>query len=409
VLVLLVTWLPLVFRRIALSVAIVCVAIGYVSARQGDVGAVLVQLDALDVPELITESVLLVALVGAGLKIDRAVGVRAWQSTWRLLVLGMPAAIGVMATLFVGLGGYEWAVALLLASVLAPTDPVLASQVAVGPPGSGDEGEVRFVLTSESGLNDGLAYPFVALALALAGGEMVDWEWLSLYFVGKTLLSIALGWGFGRAFGWLVFHPRYANISSAGDGLTAVSASFIAYAVAQLAGAYGFVAVFVAALALRATCRDSPFHNAMSDFSDQIERVLLMIVLIGFGCALAAGLLDALTWPDALAGLALLFVVRPFVVWCALVGAPPSRIARAAIAFFGIRGIGTIYYAIWAFNQHEFGDRDRMWALIAFVVLVSIVVHGIAATPVMHSLDERRQSARKEDARRKIETRPPRA
>ena len=391
VLVLLVTWLPLLFRRLALSLAIACVAIGYLIASQGDVNQQLGLLHSVNVLELLTEGVLLVALIGAGLKIDRPVGLRRWSSTWRLIGIAMPLTIGAMTLLLAYVGGYAWAPALLLAAALAPTDPVLASQVAVGPPGTGEEGEVRFALTSEAGLNDGMAYPFVLLALALAAGERVDAAWLGLHFVVLIALSVALGWGFGRVFGWLVFRPRYARLSNTGDGLVALAASFIAYAITELMSAYGFAAVFIAALTLRASCRDSEFHQQMSDFSDQIERVLLMVVLLVFGASLANGLLATLTRQDAVLGLLLIFVVRPAIAAISLIGSPHPWISRGATAFFGIRGIGAFYYGIYAFSEHTFAAKDRMWAFIGFVVLVSIVVHGMLATPVMSWLDRQRE------------------
>ena len=122
--------------------------------------------------------------MGAGLKIDRRVGWRSWGLTWRLLAIAMPLTILLLSLLSHWLLGLGAAAAILLAASLAPTDPVLASDVQVGPPKSGEEDETRFALTSEAGLNDGLAFPFVMCALALAetgrSGEPWFLQWLSV-------------------------------------------------------------------------------------------------------------------------------------------------------------------------------------------------------------------------------------
>lgn len=129
------------------------------------------------VTERLTELTVIVALVSVGLRIDTRFGWRRWALTWRLLAVSMPLTI--LAGWWLGQAwlGYGMATALLLGAVLAPTDPVLAGDVQVRPPGQGGEDPVRFALTSEAGFNDGLAFPFVwaAVALALASaGEPMD-------------------------------------------------------------------------------------------------------------------------------------------------------------------------------------------------------------------------------------------
>ncbi|OWP20493.1 cation transporter, partial [Microbacterium sp. AISO3] len=133
-------------------------------------------------------------------------------------------------------------------------------------------------------------------------------------------------------------------MSRLGDGLIALAATLIAYALTELVHGYGFLAVFVCALMIRDSERDHAFHQEMHDFSDQIERLLMMLLLVLFGGALANGLLASLTWTDALVGLAVVFVVRPVAGLLSMIGSGQPLRERLLLAFLGIRGVGSVYY-----------------------------------------------------------------
>lgn len=168
--ILMTAWIPMVLRKMPLSLPIFCVAVGAALFTMPQLRPFAVH--PLQYPilvERLSEFVVVVALMGAGLKIDRLVGLHRWVLTWRLLAIAMPITILLVAALASSLLGLGLAAALLLGSSLAPTDPVLASDVQVGAPGEVEEDEARFAITSEAGLNDGLAFPFVNLAIALAG------------------------------------------------------------------------------------------------------------------------------------------------------------------------------------------------------------------------------------------------
>lgn len=197
---------------------------------------------------------MIIALMGAGLKLDRPLGWRSWRITWRLLAVTMPLLILLITLLGCGLLGLPLASAVLLGALLAPTDPVLASDIQVGPPGSENEDEVRFSLTSEAGLNDGLAFPFINLAVAmtLADSPGWTWKWLGVDVVWKIGAGIFIGWAIGYGLGLLTFRlPSRAKLSRTGDGFVVLGMTAIAYGVTEMAHGYGFLAVFVAALALR--------------------------------------------------------------------------------------------------------------------------------------------------------------
>lgn len=396
---LLVSWAPVGLKRLPLTLAILCVAIGVGIFSTGLLSFNPDPRTWDTATERLTELVVIISLMGAGLKLDRPVGWRNWSTTVRLLAVAMPLTIAAVAWLgYAGLG-FSLAMALLFGASMAPTDPVLAADVQVGPPKSGDEDEVRFGLTSEAGLNDALAFPFVYLAILAAAGGLATQDGLTDWFtikVGwKLLAGLAGGWLVGKALGFLLFRSR-RGLSKMGDGLIALAVTLIAYAATEMIQGYGFLAVFVCALVIRGYERDHEFHQEMHDFSDQIERLLMMLLLVLFGGALANGLLSSLTWTDALIGLAVVFVVRPVAGLIAMIGSGQPWRERLLLAFLGIRGVGSVYYVAYGINHGDFGDSERLWAVVGFIILLSIIVHGVTATPLLQRLTQRRQAEAEE-------------
>ncbi|AXH91810.1 MULTISPECIES: cation:proton antiporter [Micromonospora] len=353
--------------------------------------------DPLRWPELtthLTEVGVIVALMGAGLKIDRPLSWARWSSTWRLLAIAMPLCIAAVALLGWWWAGLVPAAALLLGAALAPTDPVLASDVQVGEPTDVEdsEDEVRFALTSEAGLNDGLAFPFVYAAIAIATTGLAPSGWLAEWFAVDVFYKLAAGVGGGLLVGWLLGKlffraPSKLRLARHSEGFLALAATFLAYGLVEVIGGYGFLAVFVAARAIRAAERTHEFHSVLHDFAEQVERLLTVLLLLLFGGAVIGGLLAPLTWPAALAGLALVLVIRPLAAWLSLRGAPGKPAEHWVISLFGIRGVGSFYYLAYATSKTDFPQADLVWATVGLVVVVSVVAHGIAATPVMQLLD----------------------
>jgi sodium/hydrogen antiporter len=346
------------------------------------------------VTQRLTEVCVIVALMGVGLALDRPVGWRRWSSTWRLLAVAMPLCIAAVALLGWGVAGLAPASALLLGAALAPTDPVLASDVQVGEPGAGQEDEARFALTSEAGLNDGLAFPFVYAAIFLAAAPVADWglRWLGWELVGKvvvgTLVGVAAGWVMARVlFG---ARRRVLRLAETAEPVVALAAVFLSYGLAEAVGGYGFLAVFVSALVLRDYERTHEYHGVLHGFLEHIERLLTLGLLLLLGHACATGMLDDLTWRGALVGVLLVLVVRPLSGWLAMLGGPGTRGEKAAIAFFGVRGIGSFYYLAYATGEAEFPGDGELWSVVAFTVLLSVVVHGVTAAPAVNRLDEAR-------------------
>lgn len=387
----LVAWLPLALRRLPISLPIVCIIIGgllFGTQRSG--------FDPSPsahpyITERLTEFVVIIALMGAGLKIDRVFSFKHWNMAWRLLLITMPLSILAIMGVAQWVLGTGVVASLLLAASLAPTDPVLAADVQVGGPKQGGEDTVRFALTSEAGLNDGFAFPFVhlAIALSLAASTGEDWfvQWLSFNVVWETVAGVGCGWLIGRLFGWLTFKMPGDTLAKTGDGLIAIAATFISYGVSELIHCYGFFAVFVTALTLRGAHRDHEFQRDMHDITEQVERIAMMVLLLAFGGSLVTGLPAPVGWTEILAAVLILFVVRPLTGLFGMIGTRATRREKLTIAFFGIRGVGSFYYLAYGLNHGQFAEADRLWTILSLVVIMSVVMHGLTVTPVMRWLD----------------------
>ncbi|MGW6258845.1 cation:proton antiporter [Streptomyces sp. NPDC055085] len=392
--------LPALVAKRPLSAPMVFLALGFVVFLLP--GGLLPRLDPVSAgPEVehFTEVCIVVALMGAGLAINRPFGWRSWSTTWQLLGIAMPLTI--LATAVAGWAlGWAPAVALLVAAVLAPTDPVLAGEVRVGEPTDAefDEDEVRFALTSEAGLNDGLAFPFVLAALALSAATATGWSsgWIGHWVWYDVLIRIAVGTGigvtFGRLLGRLFFRARSRalRLSEHSEGFVALAATFASYGLTELVHGYGFLAVFAAAVSIRTAERANGYHRVMHSFMDQVERLLTAVILFLVGGFVAQGGLTALTWQGAVLALLLLLVIRPFIGFFSQHPGVGARRERVVTAFFGIRGLGSFFYLSYALGHGQFSaSSDGLWATVIFTVLLSVVLHGSLATPVVAYLDRR--------------------
>jgi sodium/hydrogen antiporter len=344
--------------------------------------------------ERLAELAVIISLMSVGLRIDTRFGWRRWSLTWRLLAVTMPLSIAAGAWL-----GMLWldlglAAAVLLGAVLAPTDPVLAADVQVAPPGQGGEDPVRFALTSEAGLNDALAFPFVWLALALAAHAAGDTPFSAAHWFGMDVLwrcgvAMAVGWAIGYAAMRFLFRGGGRAVSRSREGLAALAVTLLVYGTTELLHGYGFLAVFVAALAIRQYERDHDFHETLDTFVVQCERVLMVILLILFGGALAAGMAADMDTPAMWYALAFVFGIRPAAGLLALAGCGLPWPQRVAIAFLGVRGIGSLYYLAFGLTYASFVEARILWETVLLVIAMSLLLHGLSATPALRWLDSK--------------------
>lgn len=339
----------------------------------------------------VTELIVIISLMGTGIKIDREFSWRSWKTPLKLISITMILCIALASLLGMIMLHLALPAAVLLGAVLAPTDPVLASDVQVGPPNEKVKSETKFALTSEAGLNDGMAFPFTWLAIILCLGTADQNEsllnWLSYYLIYKVLAGLLLGYFMGKLTAYLVFtvSEKYKLIKPT-DGFLAISLTLCVYGVTEALYGYGFLAVFVSALSLRHAEKTHKYHDELHAFTDQIERLLLGVLLIFFGGSLVSGILEPLNWQIVLFSLIFLLIIRPITAYLPLLSSEMHWKERLAISFFGIRGMGSIFYLAFAFGHAHFGSEKEIWTIVAFTILLSILMHGLTATPIMNHL-----------------------
>jgi NhaP-type Na+/H+ or K+/H+ antiporter len=407
-------------RRLPASTALLYVGAGVLL---GPMGWGLVRLEPLEeaaVLERLTEIVVIVSLFAAGLKLRTPLTDPIWRVPVALALGSMALTVGMIALLGWLLLGLPPGGAVLLGAVLAPTDPVLASEVQVAEPT--DRDRLRFGLTGEAGLNDGAAFPFVMLGLGLLGVHELGafgWRWWVVDVLWAILGGLGVGTVLGTLVGYLVIYLRREHKEALGlDDFLALGLIALSYGVALLVHTYGFLAVFAAGLAVRrierlhsgeeppplpvrAASEDAEAvatdpetaHAYMADavlgFSEQLERIGTLGVVVLLGAMLSARWLP----PEAAWFVPLLFlVVRPLAVGPALLGSGMSRLQRRLVAWFGIRGIGSLYYLAYAIER---GVPDpvaaRLTGITLAVVTASIVAHGVSVSPLMSMYTKRHQ------------------
>jgi NhaP-type Na+/H+ or K+/H+ antiporter len=333
--------------------------------------------------ERLSELAVIVALFGTGLRIDSLTNYKRWQPTVRMLLIAMPLTILAVACLGYWLAGMTLAGAILLGAVLAPTDPVLAGDVQVGPPTEGGEHPVRFTLTTEAGLNDGLAFPFVYLGLIVGAegffvGDLVT-EWFARDVLYRIAVGTIAGAAIGTVFGKIIFQlPRQNALAETGSGVLALALVLVTYGLTELAEGYGFIAAFVSGLALRRVEQEHQFHGRLHSFTEAIEHALTAILLLFIGGILPL-LWGELDWRHAAIACTLILVIRPLAGWLSLAGTDLTGRSKLVVAAFGVRGIGSIYYLGFATSHLDFKNEGQLWATIALTILLSTIVHGLTA------------------------------
>lgn len=338
---------------------------------------------------VVTETVVLVSLFTVGLRLRR-LPTPAWRLAIRLASSGMLLTIALVGLLAWWLLELPWAAALVLATVLAPTDPVLASEVQVRSPG--DRDAVRLSLTAEGGLNDGTALPVMLLALGAVGlHPLGPWglRWLALDLLWSIGGGLALGWLLGRGLDRLLRRLLAAGHALAWDELLYAGVIALCYGLARLSSTSDFLVVFMAGVALfwrgqRAPPEDpAPLDARLVAFGARCERLLEVFMVLALGAALAglgppslATLLFALLVLLLLRPLAVLAVVRPREL-------PVSQ--RWLLAWFGVRGVGSLFYLLFAL-RHGLPPSwvEPLVSACLWTLGLSILLHGVSATPLMN-------------------------
>jgi sodium/hydrogen antiporter len=368
--------------------------------------------------EVLTEVAVLISLFSAGVKMPVPFQLARWQPPLRLAWISMTLTVGLIAAFSYFFLGLPVGAGILLGAILAPTDPVLATDVQSRHPGDNDQ--LRFTLTSEAGMNDGTAFPFVMLGLGLLGlHEIGDygWKWMLVDVVWATGAAIMIGVGGGSAVARITWklrgkEQRYDIL----DDLVGLGLIGIVYGLSVVLHAWGFLAVFFAAVALRqtelslarkggikpellnadvaepieassakATIEPPPtVSNQALIFKEHLERLseLMLVFLLG-------SMLFAEFWNWRSIGLAFfVFVIaRPLSVFIGLAGTTTSWRIRSISGWFGVRGIGSLYYLMYAIQHGLPHDLARDFIHLSLsVIALSILVHGTSVKPLLNRL-----------------------
>ena len=337
------------------------------------------------------EFAVIVALFATGLRLDRELRPRAWGAVARLLGVVMLVTIAAVALFGWGVMGLSIGAAVMLGAALAPTDPVLAGDIGVGPPGEEEEREPHFSVTAEAGFNDGLAFPFLLLGFFLATRDGGDWfwEWFAadlLYAVGAGILTGTIA-GYGLA--WILVPLRERDLLIRGlDGWLGVAAVLVVYGATEVAGGYGFLAAFVAGVAFRRYERDHEMNQEVHGGTEVVEKFCELAIILLLGSLVTMNGLGAPGLSGWLLVPVLLLVVRPVAVLAAFIRSPLTLRERAFLAWFGVRGVGSLYYisAAIAAGILSGAESETVFWTVAAVVLVSIVAHGVTGAPVTRRL-----------------------
>lgn len=399
--------------RLPLSAAMLYLGVG---VAIGPSGWGLLKLDAMQnvaLLERLMEVAVLISLFTAGMKLELPLADRRWRIPVQLATVSMLVTVMAITALGVGLMGLSMGAAILLGAILAPTDPVLASDIQVI--NSADRDRLRFGLTGEGGLNDGTAFPLVMLGLGLLGLHELGahgWRWWALDVMWAVGGGLGLGYLMGMLVGRAVIYLRMRHREALGsDEFIALGLIALTYGLALVSQTYGFLAVFAAGLALRrvdeadtgqtppaatdlsaaedqASGAEAPAYmmRQVARFNGQLERFAELGIVLAVGVLLATVKFRS----EVLWFIPVLFlVIRPLAVAIGLVGTPIKSSQRRLMGWFGIRGIGSLYYLLYAISHGiEPVLAERLLSITLAVVVASVVAHGISVTPLMKRYEE---------------------
>lgn len=398
-----------VIKRLPFTSAIIYLTIGIVA---GPTGLELFHFNPLKqsgLLELLTEIAVLISLFAAGVKMPVPMTYARWRNPIRLAFFSMAITVALVTLFGHYLLGLSVGAAVLLGAIIAPTDPVLATDVQIRHPG--DRDRLRFALTCEAGMNDGSAFPFVMLGLGLLGlHELGDFglRWILVDVLWATTAAIAVGVALGSGLARLIAHfRRHQSETALWDDFIGLGLIGTVYGLSILLNAWGFLAVFAAAVALRQTelkiagSHDEPDQKPRNNklvsvdddqpvqhvseaslvFKEHLERLSELVLILLIGGTL---FLDSWSWRGLAFALFVFVIARPLSVLLGLLGTRTPWRIRGLVGWFGVRGIGSLYYLMYAI-QHGLPEElgVELIHLTLIVVTLSIFAHGISVKPMI--------------------------
>ena len=371
--------------RLPISYALIYLIVGIILSPYG-FNLIQLRPDA-EFLERVTEFVVIISLFSCGLKMNRPLRSQDWNSTIRLIGLLMPITIFAIAAIGHVFLNFSWGAAILMGAILAPTDPVLASEVQLAD--ANDQDELRFGLTSEGGLNDALAFPFVYFGLRwLNNDHWQDWfkEWIAIDIIWAISAALVMGVVISRVIVGL--DKRLQEVVTTDklmEDFVALSIVLVTYSSTQIVHGYGFLAVFIAGIVTQRSYRDPAKRSSQLEFMEIIEKLMEVGIILLLGSLLRVEqILQFLPQSLLVAGL-LFFVVRPLGAWMSTIGERYTPLRRWLFGWFGIRGAGSLYYLFYALGKGLKGDLGEQLAWITFTTIaLSVLLHGVSSTPLMN-------------------------
>lgn len=384
--------IPNVFRNKHLTPPVIYLLLGALIYFAGTDYTNIDFLQHKEIIKRLSEFVVIIALANAGLKISKPFSWQTWKYTIFLLAVTMPITIIAASLTGYWLLNFVPATAILFGALISPTDPVLASDLQTTQPSKKDLSKIRLSLTSEAGVNDGLAFPFTYLAIYMAsrGSDWSTWigEWLSVEVLYKISVAIVIGFIIGWLLHKLIFKftskTHHSNISR---GILSLSLTLLPYAITELVSAYGFIAVFVAACAFSNSEGQAEHMDSLHDFTEEIERIFVTFIFLIIGIYICANF-EALMDPYIIAtALIIIFIIRPLGGWIALVRTDLSTFEKLVLSFYGIRGIGSIFYLVYALDATTFEAVPKLIQVTIVTIVLSVLIHGTTSTLVQKKLN----------------------
>jgi NhaP-type Na+/H+ or K+/H+ antiporter len=359
-----------VIRGTALSASVLSVGLGILLAS---VGLLHVDPKSPAIVELI-ELALALTLFSDGMFVERELLRSNRGAVLRALALAMPITLVLLALVGKALfPALTWAEAFLLGAVLSPTDPVVTSAVVTS---SRVPARVRHTLNLESGLNDGLALPFVLFFLVLAqpggdaGGEAAK-------LAGQAVVGGILGVGLGVLGGKLHPHLPGGGLTARYEGIYAIGFALAAFGLAEVTWGNGLIAAFVCGIAMAASEGECP--EGFVDFAESASTIFQVLTFFVFGALIVStGFHDSIPAVIVFVAFAIL-VARPVAVLVSLVGTAVSRAERLFMAWFGPKGVASMLFALLVLKS-SVAERSLVFDIASIVIVASIVVHGLTDT-----------------------------
>ncbi len=349
--------------------------------------------------KVIAEVIVIISLMTAGLKIGTLYTWKDWKKPLSLIVITMPLFMAAIYLISHFILGFSGPISLLLAAVLAPTDPVLASDVQL------EEHQdlkhrntgLRYTLTAEAGINDGVAFPFVFLAIIWSQSQdfaAIDFShYFWYYIVYKLLAGVIIGAIIGYIYSFFIHRHDDKNISKILTGFIAVALTFFSYGIAEVAHAYGFLSVFATGIFIQyyqKNRRHERVENQMLQFVEETEKLLTVVWILFFGGAILSGILSYTDWMGILFSFSVVIILRPLFGYLAMLTTDFSPEKKWAIGFLGVRGIGSFFYLSFALLHGTFENYDQLFGIVSYVVLFSIIIHGFSSVRIVEYFNRKK-------------------